>query len=81
VSDERANGALYEPPSIEDRTEIALPLIAGPAGGSTASASFRSVPVSSYEPPRIEQRTDISLPLIGATSGQCAAFSARFEND
>lgn len=72
---EREHVEQYEPPRIEDQTDIALPLIAGPAAGSTPSAVFRPVADVPYEPPRIEQRTDISLPLIGQQSGLCTFFT------
>lgn len=68
--------APYEPPSIEDRSAIALPLVAvvgSPVG--TPSAVFRPTPDEAYEPPSVEARDLIGIPLIGgpATSGTISA--------
>ena len=61
----------YEPPSIEDRSPIALPLVATTGGSAAPSAAFRPSPSESYEPPAIEARDPIGIPLVGgpATSG------------
>ena len=59
----RTTGPHYEPPSIEERTPIALPLVG--LSGTAPSAAFRSSPRDIYESPRIEARDPIGNPLIG----------------
>lgn len=59
----------YEPPAIEERTKIGVPLA---LVSSLVSAEFR--PSVAYEPPAIEERTPIGLPLVGVGSPSSAAF-------
>ncbi len=69
----------YQPPSIEARDPIDVPLIGGTSAiPPTGSAAFRSVPSEPYQAPRIEARDPIDVPLIGNTS---ASISAAFRPD
>ena len=55
----------YEPPCIEERTPIGLPLVG--AGFPTRLMEHEAVtPV--YEPPRIEARHEIGAPLVGGAA-------------
>ncbi len=71
----------YEPPSIDERTPIDVPLIGGLSGiVGTPSAAFRPVPPQPYVPPRIVARDRLDVPLIG-TPGSAADSSAVFRTD
>jgi hypothetical protein len=65
----------YEPPSIDERAPIAVPLI-GQSLPGTASAVFRPASVESYEPPRVEERTPVDVPLAqtGSVNPKSAVF-------
>ena len=55
----------YEPPAIETRDPIDVPLIgAGPSHLPGTSAAFRSVPPEPYVAPRIVARDPLDVPLI-----------------
>src|SRR5438093_12314008 len=75
MADGQVPGDTYEPPRIDERAAIALPLVAGPAASPvTFSAAFRSHPdVARYEPPAIESRAPIEVPLVGALSVRLSA--------
>jgi hypothetical protein len=62
----------YEPPSIEERAPIDVPLI-GRSPAPTPSAVFRPASVKLYEPPRIEERTPVDVPLVQTASGPRSA--------
>jgi hypothetical protein len=71
-------GQPYEPPSIEERSPIALPLI-GTAAASIppqATAVFRTSPSEPYEPPCVEARDPIGIPLIGGPASSQATSAA-----
>ncbi len=58
----------YEPPSIEERAPIDVPLIGQSPPGTAPSAAFRPASVESYEPPSIEERTPLDAPLVQTLS-------------
>ncbi len=64
----------YEPPKIEARDPIDVPLIG--RGSLPPSAAFR--PTTAYEPPRIVERTAIDVPLVAFASGPDVVSSAAF---
>ena len=72
----------YEPPCIEVREPIDLPLIGAPAGSVVLqSAAFRTESLGAYVPPRIEARQPVSLPLIGAVAVSVTFDSAAFRSE
>jgi hypothetical protein len=75
MHDETMPSQSYEPPSIEERSPIAVPLIGAVSGTPSPSAAFHPSPSEAYEAPRIEARDPIGIPLIGgpATSGTLSA--------
>lgn len=67
----------YEPPSIEERSPIGLPLIGTAAASlTTPTAVFRTAPSEPYEPPCIEARDPIGIPLIGGPASSQATSAA-----
>jgi hypothetical protein len=56
----------YEPPTIDGRDPIALPLIGSAISGTPQSAAFRPEP---YVAPRIADRTAVDAPLVAFGSG------------
>jgi hypothetical protein len=55
---------MYEPPKIEARAAIDVPLVQGTS--LPPSAAFR--PSTRYTPPRIVERTPVDGPLVGFNS-------------
>jgi hypothetical protein len=70
-----ADSAPYEPPKIDARERIDVPLI-GNASLPAESAVFR--PSTAYEPPRIVERSAIGVPLVALVSSPDAVSSAVF---
>ncbi|MEX1007928.1 MAG: hypothetical protein WD271_08815 [Acidimicrobiia bacterium] len=71
----------YEPPSIEERTPIDVPLIGvGGSPGAGPSAAFRSVAPEPYVAPRIEARDPLDVPLVGH-AGSPIDGSAAFRSE
>lgn len=59
----------YEPPSIDGRDPIALPLIGNASLPPAQSAAFRPEMAGPYVAPRIVERAAIDGPLVGVISG------------
>jgi hypothetical protein len=59
-----ANAADYEPPAIDAREPIALPLIGTAISPPPQSAAFRPERVEAYVAPRIVERVAVAGPLV-----------------
>jgi hypothetical protein len=71
----------YEPPAVERREPVDLPLLGAPIGSvQPSSAAFRTESVAGYEPPAVERREPVDLPLLGAPVGS-VTFSAAFRTE
>ena len=58
------NAADYEPPAIDGREPIALPLIGSAVSPLPQSAAFRPEPVDAYVAPSIVERVAVAGPLV-----------------